>query len=372
VRPLRETARPVRVALTLEQCWHRVPGGTATSILGLAGALASSAGVDLVGVAARHDSPPAPAFRPSVPVRHLPLPRLALYEAWHAPEPARWPPVERATGPVDVVHATAVAVPPSPRAPLLVTIHDLAFLAEPSAFTRHGLRFFRRGTDLARRHARLVVVPSEATAAECRDAGFDADRIRVVPWGHRPLAVTAADVERVRALHGLPARYVLFLGTLEPRKNLGRLAAAWRASVGAEVPLVLAGPAGWGEGAPSGPGVVPVGFVTGVERDALYAGAAVVAYPSIREGFGLPVLEAMAQAAPVLTSVGTATAEVAGDAAVLVDPTDVGAIGAGLAQLLADEPAARALGERGRERAATFTWERCAAGYVDAYREAIS
>ena len=363
----------MRVAVTLEQCWHEVPGGTATSVLGLVGALRQRTGLDLVGVAARHGRPPAAPFRPGVPVRHLPLPRLALYELWHAPGPWRWPPVQRATGPVDVVHGTAVAVPPSERAPLVMTIHDLAFLAEPEAFTRHGLRFFRRGTSLARRHARLIVVPSEATAAECRAAGFDDDRLRVVPWGHQAGVVTAADVDQVRARHGLPDRYVLFVGTMEPRKNLRRLAAAWRRlGLATEVPLVLAGPEGWGDGGIDGVGIVPVGFVAGPERDALYAGASVVAYPSLREGFGLPVLEAMAQGAAVLTSAGTATEEVAGDAAVLVDPLDEHAIAAGLERLLADPAAAAALGARARARAAAFTWDRAASGYAAAYAEAAA
>jgi glycosyltransferase involved in cell wall biosynthesis len=359
----------VRVALTVEQCWHEVPGGTATSILGLARALRAVPDLDLVGVAARHGEPPAAPFVPPIPVRHLPLPRLALYEAWHGPGRLRWPPVERATGPVDVVHATAVAIPPSPRAPLVVTIHDLAFLAEPSAFTRHGLRFFRRGTALARRHAALVLVPSEATADECRSAGFDPDRIRVVPWGHDPEPVTPDDVAAARARHGLPERYGLFVGTLEPRKNLRRLVRAW-ARTGTDVPLVVAGPAGWGDQDldPGGATLLPIGFVEPRERDVLYAGAAVVAYPSLREGFGLPVLEAMAQGAPVVTSKGTATAEVAGDAGVLVDPLDVGSIADGIAAVLADPGD---LPARGRARAATYTWAAAAERTVDAYREVL-
>jgi glycosyltransferase involved in cell wall biosynthesis len=352
--------------MTLEQCWHRVPGGTASSIVGLAAALARRDDVEVLGVAARHDAEPADAYRPAVPVRHLPLPRLALYESWHR---LRWPPVQRATGPVDVVHATTAATPPASRAPLVATVHDLAFLASPGGFTRHGRRFLRRGTALARRHARVVVVPSEATARECRDAGFAADRIRVVPWGHDAAAASADDVARVRAVHRLPERYVLFVGTVEPRKNLARLARAWRRSVGPDVALVLAGPAGWGEGAPTGAGILRVGFVPDADRDALYAGAAVVAYPSLREGFGLPVLEAMAQGAPVLTSSGTATAEVAGDAAALVDPLDEAAMAEALAALVADPGD---LGARARRRAAAFTWARCAEGYVAAYREALA
>jgi glycosyltransferase involved in cell wall biosynthesis len=361
----------MRVGVTVEQCWHRVPGGTATSILGLVDALAASGEVDVVGVAARHRDPPAPPFRPSIAVTHLALPRHVLYETWHAPDPLRWPPVQRATGPVDIVHATAVAVPPAGGAPLVVTIHDLAFLADPSMFTRHGLRFFRRGTDLARRHADLVLVPSEATAGECVAAGFDPARIRVVPWGQDRRAVPAEAADAARRRRRLPERYVLFVGTVEPRKNLARLVEAWRRVALPDVPLVLAGPDGWGDAGPGpdGAGIVALGFVDPDERDALYAGASVVAYPSLREGFGLPVLEAMAQGAPVLTSRGTATAEVAGDAAVLVDPTSVDEIAAGLSSLLDDEAGARALGERGRERARRFTWPDTAAATVAAYRE---
>lgn len=363
----------MRVALTLEQCWHRVPGGTATSILALAGALAARDDVDVVGVAARHDGPPPAPWVPPVPVRHLPLPRLALYETWHA---VGRPRVERATGPVDLVHATAVAVPGT-RAPLVVTIHDLAFLAHPEQATRHGLRFFRRGTELARRHARLVLVPSEATAAECREAGFDPGRIRVVPWGVEATVAEPADVERVRATHRLDRPYVLFVGTVEPRKNLPRLVEALASLDRADVELVLVGAEGWNEDLGALLAALPgrsrsLGFVPAADLGPLYAGATVVAYPSLREGFGLPPLEAMAQGAAVVTSRGTATEEVAGDAAVLVDPTSVTAIAAGLDRVLSDPDGAASLGARARARAAGYTWARTAELTVAAYREALA
>ncbi len=235
----------LRAALTLEQCWHEVPGGTATSMLSTVAALAARDDVEVVGVAARHTQAPPPEFTPVVPVRQLPLPRVALYEAWHR---LRAPKVQRATGPIDVVHATTFAIPPK-SAPLVVTIHDLAFLRDPSHFTPRGVRFFHRGLQLALRDADVVLVPSRTTYDECRDAGFGADRLRLVPHGVTVPAVEPADVARFREQHGIERPYVLWCGTLEPRKNLPVLLAAFarlREQV-ADLDLVLVGPAGWGD-----------------------------------------------------------------------------------------------------------------------------
>jgi glycosyltransferase involved in cell wall biosynthesis len=371
----------MKVAVTLEQCWHRVPGGTAASVLGMLDGFASLDGdpdrpepPELIGVSARHaEAAPAP-WTPGIAVEQLPLPRPLLYEAWHAPLRV-WPSVERATGPVDVVHATAVAYPIT-RAPVVVTIHDLAFLHDDRRATRHGHRFFRRGTELARRHAALVVVPSRATFDECIAAGFHADRVRIVPWGIHPSVTSDEEVTKARAAHGLDRPYVLFTGTVEPRKNLPRLLAAFRSLHRDDVDLVLIGPEGWNEDVGDalrdlGPRAHALGFLSVDERNALMAGAAVFCYPSISEGFGLPVLEAMAQGAPVVTSSTTSTHEVVGDAGLTVDPADTDAIAAAIAQLLDDRDAAAALGRAARERAATFTWERTATGYLAAYREAL-
>lgn len=369
----RPVERRRRVAVTVEQCWHRVPGGTATSTLGTLRALSRRDDVAVVGVAARHGGPPAPAFALPVTVEHLPLPRLALYESWHA---LRWPGVERATGPIDVVHGTAIAVPPA-KAPLVMTIHDLAFLADRSQPTRHGLRFFERGTELARRHAQLVLVPSEATAAECKAHGFDADRIRLVPWGVDVTPVSEEQVDEARRRRGLDRPYVLFVGTMEPRKNLPGLIEAMALLAGREIDLVLVGPEGWNEDVAAllgrldgtGIGVHALGFLPPDELPALFAGCAAFCFPSLREGFGMPVLEAMAHGAPVVTSSGTATAEVAGDDALLVDPDDHEAIAKALARLLDDPALADDLRSRGRARAATFTWDRTAELTAAAYAE---
>lgn len=361
--------------MTLEQCWHRVPGGTATSILQLAAALRERDDVDLLGIAAHHRQPAPEPFVPPVPITHLPLSRPLLYESWHA---LRLPKVELSTGRVDVVHGTAVAVPPSD-APLVMTIHDLAFLEDPSRVTRHGNRFFRRGTKLARRHARLVMVPSEATARECRDAGFDPARIRIVPWGvHQP--EDGIDTAAILARHDLDRPYVLFVGTIEPRKNLRGVIAAAAALDGRDVDLAIVGPDGWNQDlgalltplAGTSVRVKRLGFVPGTDLTGLYAGCAAFCFPSLREGFGMPVLEAMAAGAPVVTSRGTATAEVGGDAVLLADPADDAEVAAAVRRLVDDPVLADELRGRARDRSRMFTWERAARLTAEVYHEASS
>ncbi|MBK5223030.1 MAG: glycosyltransferase family 4 protein [Acidimicrobiia bacterium] len=364
----------MRVAVTMEQCWHRVPGGTAVSTIQQAAAVADVDGVELVGVSARHrDEPPAP-WRPPIPVRQLPLPRLALYESWHW---LRRPSVGSATGPVDAIHATGFAIPP--RGPgLLVTMHDLAVLHDTSHFTRRGVSFLRRSIELARRHADLVLCPSQATVDDCVAHGFSPERLRLIPWGVEQRRAGSDEVASVVERHRLPERYVLSVATQEPRKNLARLLAAFGTLADRghdDVVLVLVGPEGWGPDLGAqidalGPRCRKLGFVPGDDLPALYAGASAFCYPSILEGFGLPVLEAMVQATPVVTSSGTSTEELVVDGAgVAVDPLDVGAIADALVELLDDPGRAAAVGAAGRERAAGYTWDRTAELTMAAYRE---
>ncbi len=360
------TVEKLRVAITLEQCWHRVPGGTATSAIELVAALQRLRELDVVGVAARHRAMPPAPWAPPVVVRTLPLPRAALYESWHA---LRWPRVQQATGVVDVVHATTMAIPPK-SGPLVVTVHDLAFLTEPAHFTKHGLRFFNRGLHLAKRDADLVLVPSQATYDDCVAAGFPASRLRLVPHG---VAVPHVSRERVAAFRRereLPDRYVLWCGTLEPRKNVPALLRAFEQVRSHEpgLELVLVGPDGWGDvEVPATAGVRLLGFLSTADLHAAYAGASAFCYPSLREGFGLPVLEAMAHGVPVVTSASSAMAEFADGAAILVEPRDVDALAHGLLEALGarhDE-----LADAGRKRAAGYSWDAAAALTADAYRE---
>ena len=352
-----------RVAYTVEQCWHRVPGGTAVAALAVARQMLSTGELDLRFVAGRHPDPPAAAFRVPGPVAQLPLPQPVLYESW-----LRWhrPRVERATGPVDVAHATGL-VPCPTVAPLVVTVHDVAFVHQPDRFTRQGVRVMRRSLDVIRDRAAAVITSSEASARDLRQLGIDDARLRVVPLGVDPVEVTDAHLAQVRRDHGVPERFVLFVGTLEPRKNLRRLAEAVTALDG-ELPLVVAGPDGWGSAEPVTGDVRFLGFVPPADLPALYAAATVMAYPSEWEGFGLPVAEAMAQGTPVVTSAGRSTEEVAGGAAVLVDPLDVDAIAAGLEAALAG---ADELAAAGRARAAELTWAATAAATSAVYDEAM-
>ena len=356
-----------RVAMTLEQCWHRVPGGTAVAALALARALLGRDDVDLVGVAGRHRDSPAAPYAPPIAVEQLPLAGPWLYETWHR---LRWPAVERASGPVDVTHATTLAIPPT-KAPLVVTVHDLAFLHQPGHFTKHGLRFFHRGMTLAQRRASLVLCSSQATLDDCRANGFDERRLRLVPLGVDIVPADPARVDELRRVHG---RYVLWSGTIEPRKNLPRLLEAFeRVRIRHDdVRLVLVGPQGWNEElGPPRDGVTMLGFVPDDELRALYAGAAAFCYPSLMEGFGLPVLEAMAQGTPVVTSAGTSTAELAeGGAALTVDPLDVGAIADAIGSILDDGDVESGLADAGRRRAAERSWARTAALAAAAYADA--
>jgi glycosyltransferase involved in cell wall biosynthesis len=352
---------PVRVAYTLEQCWHEHPGGSATSAIEVARRLIERRDVELVGIAGRHRNQPEPAFAPPITVRQLAIARPWLYESWNRFERPR---VERATGPVDVCHST-IAIPAAARTPHVVTVHDVAFVHHPERFSRHGVRVMRAGLERCRR-ADLVLCPSRATVADLIALGFDEGRIRLVPWGVEAVPVTDADRARVRAAYALPERFVLFVGTVEPRKNLRRLTRA-AAALDPPLPLVVAGATGWGDAAPEDGGVHFLGFVPQRDLPALYSSAAAFAYPSLEEGFGLPIIEAMAYGLPVVTSRGSATEETAGGAAVLVDATEVDSIAEGIVTAL-DDPSR--WGELGRAHAATLTWEAAADATAAAYREA--
>lgn len=321
-------------------------------------------------MAAAHAGPPDELAVPPVEVCHMRLPRVLLYEAWHR---TRRPSIQARTGRLDVVHATGGVVPPAGDAALVVTVHDLSFLRYPRYFSKRGVAVMSRGWDLAKRHAELVMVPSQHTHQDCVSHGLDADRLRVVPWGVSAGAVSERARREVRVRYRLPSHFLLWVGTAEPRKNLESLLAAVARSE-TRLPLLLVGPGGWGVDtaellARSTAQVRHLGQVPRDDLDVLYDLADVFAYPSLMEGFGMPVLEAMAQGAAVLTSAGTATAEVAGPAGMLVDPTDVDSIAEGIDALAGSVELRAELGAAARVRAAAMSWERTADGVAAAYDE---
>jgi glycosyltransferase involved in cell wall biosynthesis len=243
---------------------------------------------------------------------------------------------------------------------------DRRFAAPLGAFAE------RATLPLAARRAAGFLCPSEATRADLvRRFPALADRSRVVPLGVDP-GFGARVPAGVPAGYGLEGPYVLAVGTLEPRKNLPRLIEAFASlpdSVRRRHRLALAGSPGWSLGETEAlidahEEVTALGYVADEDLPALYAEARVFAYPSLAEGFGLPVLEAMAAGTAVLTSDRSSLPEVAGDAARLVDPGDVGSIRGGLLELLTDEDRREQLARRGRSRAAAFTWQRTASETV--------
>jgi glycosyltransferase involved in cell wall biosynthesis len=366
------TDRAARVAVTLTQCWHRVPGGTATSVLDLVRAMQALDEVELVGVGPRGGEPER-TFRPPVPVHRWSLPLPLLYDAW---DRVGRPSAESAVGPVDLVHLTVPMGPPRTSAPLVATVHDVLPLSRPDWFTGRGARLMSRALGRVRDEAAAVVVPSRVVADDCVAHGFDPARLVVVPWGSTPVHLDEAEVVAARARHGLRGPYVLFVGTREPRKGLSVLADAMVHLDRPDVTLVVAGPAGWGVGDDAhlagvpGP-VISTGFLPAAELAALERGAAAFCYPTRAEGFGLPVLEALAAGAPVVTTSDTAAAEVVGDAALLVPPGEPRPLADALARLLEDPALADDLRAAGPARAATFTWPGAARAVLDVYRSVL-
>jgi glycosyltransferase involved in cell wall biosynthesis len=273
----------------------------------------------------------------------------------------------------DVLHATNFTAPPTRRARRVVTVHDLAFLRLPD--TVHPQT--RRAAELTVRQARAadaVITPSAAVAAEIREhLGIAAERLHVTPLGVDASWGTATPPDPAqRARLGLPADYLLAVGTREPRKNLEALLAAHRvAGPGRALPLVLVGPAGWGPEISDAPGVHLLPYLPSEELRSLVAGATSLVFPSRYEGFGLPALEAMAAGTPVLANDIPVLREVLGDCGRFVDAEDREAFAEALvaAGARTDPPEARAAR---RERAASFTWARCAEATVAAYRSALT
>jgi glycosyltransferase involved in cell wall biosynthesis len=276
----------------------------------------------------------------------------------------------------DVVHAPSLAVPPVRGVPLVVTVHDIAFVRFPENTTRRGASFHRRGLDIARTEASLVLAPSAFTRVELIREGFEPEDVVVTPLGVNPPAHRDdKDIDATIAPFGLDHPYVLTVGTVEPRKDLPTIVNALqrlRASR-PNLELLVVGPSGWGDvQGLDRPGVRLLGHQPWRTVDALYRRAAVCCVASRYEGFGLPALEALVRGAPLVAADDSALTEVVGDAGLLFPPGDVGALTDALATVLDDDTRRARMCDAGRARAATLTWEASAAAHIEAFHIAVA
>ncbi|HEX4017111.1 MAG TPA: glycosyltransferase family 1 protein [Frankiaceae bacterium] len=285
----------------------------------------------------------------------------------------------------EVVHSPHYTMPLRVGRPVVVTIHDATFFTEPDMHTAVKGTFFRSATRTALRRAARCIVPSKATRDEViRVLDADPTKLDVAYHGvdeqlfHPP---TEVEMERVRLRLGLGSQqYIAFLGALEPRKNVPNLIRGWSEAVHwrDEPPaLVLAGGSGWDHDVDAAIAEVPPnlrvlrpGYLRFQDLPGYLGGALIVAYPSHGEGFGLPVLEAMACAAPVLTTPRLSLPEVGGDAVAYTQP-EAPAIADALADLLSDQPRRADLAARGLARAHEFTWAASAEAHLASYARAL-
>jgi glycosyltransferase involved in cell wall biosynthesis len=369
------------------------PTGVGAFCAGALGGLAARTDVDLSAFAVSWRRRQGIEALVPVGVRtaQRPMPARPLHAAWSR---LRVPPAEWFVGGVDVVHGSNFVVPPTRRAARVVTVHDLTVSLYPELCDAPTLAY----PGLIRRavaEGAWVHTPSEYVAAEVvAELGVDPSRVRAVHHGvpslPDPPAATAGEgagtegraAGRFLALPAGCDRYVLAVGTIEPRKDYPLLIRAF-ASVAADRPdvaLVIVGSAGWGSGSfdealadsPVRDRVVRPGYLDAAALAGILHGAAVLAYPSKYEGFGFPPLQAMAAGVPVVATAAGAVPEVVGDGAWLVDPGDADALAGRLVHAIDGGTEVEALLDRGRVRSATFTWERCAAGLADLYRDAVA
>jgi glycosyltransferase involved in cell wall biosynthesis len=261
-----------------------------------------------------------------------------------------------------------------------VTVHDLAFLIHPELYPRQWRLMYRAALFRIGRSADAVIAVSRHTAEDlARRTRIPSERVHVVPLA-ASLPEGEADVGEVLTRLKIPSPYLLFVGTLEPRKNVVRLIRAYRRLVGRGAPhaLVLAGPIGWlhqglmKELALDAPGrIVLTGSTSQPDLDALYRGATLFVYPSLYEGFGLPVLEAMVRGTPSVVSIASSLPEVAGEAAVPVDPRSVAGLAEAMERVVNDRGLAARLGQAGRARAAGFSWNETARRTLEVYKSIL-
>ncbi len=319
------------------------------------------------------------------PVKRLPLHDKWLMRIWHR---ARIPlPVELITGRLDLFHSPDFTLPPTrPGTPTLLTVHDLSFIRDPDSADQRLRAYLKQVVPRSVRRASHILADSEATRQDLIDLwDTPAEKITVIYCGvesrFRPVTDPAA-LAAVRVRYNLGERpFILSVSTLQPRKNYRRLIRAFAplAVRHPELLLVFAGGKGWQYeeilAEPERLGLADrvrfTGFVADDELPALLSAAALFAFPSLYEGFGLPILEAMACGTPVIASDRSSLPEVVGEAGLQVDPLDVAGLTAGMERLLSDEELRHELAARGRRQAARFSWTDAARQLLAVYQRLL-
>jgi glycosyltransferase involved in cell wall biosynthesis len=383
-----EVTRPLRVALDATPLLGQ-PTGIGVFCAGAIAALADLHDIDLqtFAVSWRRRGPVDARVPQGVSTKQHPMPARPLHWSWARSDR---PPLEWFVGHVDVVHGTNFVVPPTSKAASIVSVHDLTPLHHPElcnpatlAYPELIRRAVRRGAWI---HADSEFVAQEIVAA----FPVAPERVRVVyPGTPRVVSIHTdgpgpASVNHVSLLPEGAGRYVLAVGTAEPRKDLPGLVRAF-ADIAREQPdlaLVLAGPPGWGEealdaaieavGQPVARRIVRTGWVDDQTLSSLLRSAAVLAYPSLYEGFGFPPLQAMSVGVPVVATTAGSLPEVLGDGAILVTPGDNDALGAALARVLTDSDEQARLATQGHLQAGRYTWSGCASGLAVLYQDAAA
>jgi len=382
--------RPMRIAINIDELFAAVAGGGGQGrvIVNLVQQLKEMDSTSEYTLFSMRRATAAAALIGDLPanfridVRGAARPEMHFL-GWHL---AGFPPVERRLGPQDVVHATSTAmVPPTRTGRLVVTVHDLVWRRFPEGLNVWGRFFHRTGLRRAVRRAARLVADSAATRDDILRYAprRDPATVSVIHLGVSPAIRRVDEPERrqeVLQRLGIPARFVLNIGTLEPRKNLPRLLTAYSLlspELRHAYPLVIVGAAGWKmsplhdlvrERKLAGDVIWP-GFVNDADLSVLLTAATLFAYPSLYEGFGLPVLEAMACGTPVVTSAISSLPEVAGAAALLVDPTEPDQLARALTRLLIDADLRTEYIARGDARWREFSFARMAEEYRRLYGE---
>ena len=358
------------------------PTGAGRYVLELVKRLAQRSDLDLTVLCRRDDAERWKAIGGALLVDRAP-PARPLRLAWEQMELPRI--LEQLS--VEVHHGPHYTMPARASIPTVVTVHDMTFFDHPEWHERAKVLFFRRAIRQSAARAAALITASSAAASRITDVLGPDVNLHLIPHGvdrdkYRPLAAdereAAATDEELRAKMGVRQPYVAFVGTLEPRKDVPNLVRAFDKVAGdlPDLRLILAGAPGWGveavEAAISSSRhrnrVRRVGYVDERDKVALMRGAAALAYPSREEGFGLPVLEALACGAPLITTSGTSMADVVGDAARLFTPADVEELAAAVDEQVRGGSAVDERRERGFALAARYTWEASADAHAEVYK----